>query len=230
MAESLWSIPSDYDGNSVNGDDTMWAKMSKAGFFLLSLSLFPLLTLLVIASTTRLDLPTVVVFNLLPIPFIAIGGLLVEKGDAYPFAVASIFIPFATLLVTLTSGIFQVVGIITVASLLVNIFTYELGHKTSYREGYYVASLLTLAFSVHSKVAIVLLSAIIVVHIVTTKLGIQWEAITLNGLFAVTTCIELHLFSRESSCSLAWIVALLYSSLALIILKKHSQHNGNLDL
>lgn len=91
---------------------------------------------------TRLDLPAVLLFDLLPVPFIILGGIF-ERKDSYPFIVASTFIPFASLLITLTLGIFQIVGIIIAASLLVNVFTYELGHETSYREGYYIAILLT---------------------------------------------------------------------------------------
>ncbi|AMM53225.1 hypothetical protein [Pyrococcus kukulkanii] len=91
--------------------------------FLLALSLSPLLVLLIMASTTRLDLPTVLIFNLLSVPFLAIGGLLLEKKDPSPLIAGSLFIPFASLLITVTKEIFQIIGIIIVASLLVNIFS-----------------------------------------------------------------------------------------------------------
>ena len=134
----------------------MWAKMSRIGFLLLALSLSPLLVLLLMTPVTKLDLSTVLLFDLLSLPFITIGGVL-ERKDSHPFILASTFIPFVSLLITLTSGVFQIVGIIITASLLVNVFTYELGHKTSYREGYYIAILLTLALSVHPEVSLALL-------------------------------------------------------------------------
>ena len=201
----------------------MWAKMSRIGFLLLALSLSPLLVLLLMTPVTKLDLPTVLLFDLLPLPFITIGGVL-EKKDSYPFIVASTFIPFASLLMTLTSGTFQVVGIIIIASLLVNVFTYELGHKTSYREGYYIAILLMLALSVHSEVSLALLGGVFLIHIATTKFGIQLETIIFNGLFAATTCefVRLHSSISWRFCGIAWIIALLYSGLSLVIIKKTS--------
>lgn len=199
----------------------MWAKMSRAGFFLLSLSLSPLLVLLIIAPTTRLDLPTVLIFNLLPIPFIAIGGLLLEKRDPYPFVTASIFIPFASLLITLSSGIFQIVGTVIVASLLFNIFTYELGHETSYREGYYIAILSTLALNMHSGVFLVPLGGAILILMMTAKFGAQVETVIFNGLFAVITCWFVSLYSLWNFCNVAVVIALLYSSLGLAIMRRH---------
>lgn len=201
----------------------MWAKMSRIGFLLLALSLSPLLVLLLMTSDTKLDLLTVLSFDLLPVPFLAIGGLL-EMRDPLPFVSASLFIPSASFLITVTEGVFQVIGIVIVASLLISTFSHELGHKASYREGYYVTILLMLALSMHSKVSLVLLGGIIVMHIAVTGPGIQLEAITFNGLFAVAACefIKLQLQSSWRFCGIAWIVALLYSGLTFIILsKKH---------
>lgn len=205
----------------------MWAKMSRIGFLLLALSLSPLLVLLLMTPVTKLDLPAVLLFDLLPVPFIVLGGIL-ERKDSYPFIVASTFIPFASLLMTLTSGTFQAVGIIIIASLLVNVFTYELGHKTSYREGYYIAILLTLALSVHSEVSLALLGGVVLIHIAATKFGIQLETIIFNGLFGVTTCefVRLHSSISWRFCGIAWIIALLYSGLSLVIIKKHQPHNN----
>ena len=205
----------------------MWAKMSRSGFLLLALSLSPLLVLLLMTPVTKLDLSTVLLFDLLSLPFITIGGVL-ERKDDQPFIVTSTFIPFVSLLITLTPGIFQIVGIIITASLLVNVFTYELGHKTGYREGYYIVILLTLALSVHPEVSLVLLTGAVLMHIAATKFGIQSEAMLFNGLFAVTTCefIKLHLSIPWRFCGIAWIIALLYSTLSLVIIKKHRPHNN----
>jgi len=199
----------------------MWAKMSKAGFFLLSLSLFPLLVLLIMAPTTRLDLLTVLIFDLLPLPFIAIGGLLLEKRDPYPFVVSSIFIPFLSLLIATTSGATQIIGIILTSSMLINIFTYELGHEISYRIMYYTTVLLITALGWYQlKVFVVLLGGTIAMCLVTTKLSIQVEAVIFNGLFAITIC-ELNGL-HSTSCLVSLIVAAVYLGLAVTIAQKAS--------